>query len=80
MFWYVLPFYIESELRLDNNGDVRLEVGSEVQLLSRLFSKWFVNTDTEWQYGLEWLLNKQISVVANHDSDYDVGMGIKVRF
>jgi len=77
---YVLPFYIESELRLDNNGDVRLEVGSEAQLLSRLFFKWFVNTDTEWQYGLEWLLNKRISVVANHDSDYDVGMGIKVRF
>ena len=77
---YILPFYIESELRLDTEGDLRFEAGSEVQLLPRLFFHWFVNTDDEWRYGMELILTKNISLTANHDSDYDAGAGMVVRF
>ncbi len=77
---YILPLYLESELRVDNNGDLRLQVGSEIQLMDRLFFEWYVNTDEEWQYGLEWVISKQISLVATHDSDYDAGVGLQLRF
>ena len=77
---YILPFYIESEVRYDTENDWRLEVGSEIQLFPRLFFLWTANTDDEWRYGLEWIVSKQISVTANHDSDYDAGAGILIRF
>ena len=38
---YVLPFYLESELRLDNDGKFRLEIGSEIQLMPVCFSSGF---------------------------------------
>jgi FtsP/CotA-like multicopper oxidase with cupredoxin domain len=79
-FSYVLPFYIEGELRYDSDNDWRIELGSEIQLLPRLFLNWTANTDEEWRYGLEWVVNKQLSVTVNHDSDYDAGAGIMVRF
>ena len=77
---YVLPLYLESELRVDSNGDFRLQVGSDLQLWPRLFFEWFVNTDEEWRYGLEWVISKQLSLVATHDSDYDAGVGLRLRF
>ncbi|MEN8190461.1 MAG: multicopper oxidase domain-containing protein [Thermodesulfobacteriota bacterium] len=77
---YILPLYLESELRVDSNGDFRLQLGSEIQLLPRLFLEWYVNTDDEWHYGLEWVISKQVSLIGVHDSEYDVGVGLQLGF
>ncbi len=77
---YVLPFYIESEVRYDSENDWRLEFGSEIQLFPHLFFHWSANTDDEWSYSLEWMVSKQVSFIANHDSDYDAGLGLRLRF
>ncbi|MCB2181281.1 MAG: multicopper oxidase domain-containing protein [Desulfobulbaceae bacterium] len=77
---YVLPLYIESEVRYDTENDWRLTFGSELQLFPRLFFHWSANTDDEWSYSLEWMLTKQVSFIANHDSDYDAGIGMRLRF
>jgi hypothetical protein len=38
------------------------------------------NTDDEYRLGLEYEITKKVSLVANVDSDYDGGVGIKVKF
>ncbi len=77
---YTLPLYIKTELRVDDNGDFRLAAASEIQLMPRLFFSWNADTDDEWRYGLEWRLTKMFSITASHDSDYDAGAGIRMRF
>ena len=77
---YVLPLYIEAELRVDDNGDFRLAAASEVQILPRLSFTWSADTDDNWRYSLEWRLGKGLSLFAGHDSDYDAGAGVRVRF
>ncbi len=77
---YVLPFSIESELRFDTDDECRLQFGSEIQLLPRLFFEWMINTDSEWRYGMEWVVSKSLSLVGNIDSDYDAGIGLRLRF
>ena len=77
---YVLPLYIETELRIDDNGDFRASAGSELELLPRLSLSWSVNIDDQWRYGVEWRISKRLSVTASHDSDYDAGAGLKMRF
>ncbi len=77
---YILPFYLECDLRIDHTGDLRLQVGSEIQVLPRLFFHWFINTDGEWRYACEYMISKRFSFVANWDSEYDAGVGVKFFF
>jgi len=77
---YVLPLLIESSLRLDSKGNGRLELSSDLQLTNRTKFDWQWNTDEEYKLGLEYEINKKISLIANFDSDFDGGAGIKMRF
>lgn len=77
---YVLPMLIYSEIRLDSKGNARLELSSDLQLTNRTKFDWLVNTDDEYRLGLEYEITKKVSLVANFDSDYDGGVGIKVKF
>jgi FtsP/CotA-like multicopper oxidase with cupredoxin domain len=76
---YVLPMLIDSEIRLDSKGNARLELSSDLQLTNRTKFDWLVNTDDEYRLGLEYEITKKVSLVANFDSDYDGGVGIKVK-
>ena len=77
---YVLPLLIESELRVDSEGDLRFGLSSELQLTERLEFKWVWNTEDEYRFDLAHEINKQIDLVANFNSDSDAGIGIKVKF
>ena len=77
---YVLPMLIDSEIRLDSEGNTRLEFSSDLQLTDRTKFDWLVNTDDEYRLGLEYEISKKISLVVNYDSDYDGGVGIKGKF
>ncbi len=76
---YVLPMLIDSEIRLDSKGNARLELSSDLQLTNRTKFDWLVNTDDEYRLGLEYEITKKVSLVANFDSEYDGGVGIKVK-
>ena len=76
---YVLPMLIDSEIRLDSKGNARLELSSDLQLTNRTKFDWLVNTDDEYHLGLEYEITKKVSLVANFDSDYGGGVGIKVK-
>jgi len=77
---YTLPLYIESDLRIDTEGDVLLEVGSSISLTSRLELVWTVDTDEEWEVGAEYVLTKHVSIAGSYHSEYDAGAGLLLRF
>ena len=77
---YVLPLLIEADLRIETNGDIVLGLASELQLTSRLKFTWMADTDEEYRTGLEYEVSKRFSVIASHDSDFDLGAGLMVKF
>lgn len=79
-FRYVLPMLINSDFRIDSTGKVRLEIGSTLQLTSRVKFDWTYNTDDEYQFNLTYAVNKRFSLIATYDSDFDFGAGFKLMF
>ena len=77
---YLLPLLIETEVRLYDDGDIEAEFFSELQLTDRLQLNWEVDTDGEYFLELEYRYRKWISFTGNSHSEYDEGVGIKVRF
>lgn len=77
---YVLPLMIEVDLQLASNGHVELEVGSYLQLTSRLGLEWEASTDADYRAGFAYALNKKLSLAAGWDSEQGWGGGVKLDF
>lgn len=78
---YLLPFFFESELRIDPTARVRFQLQRrDMPITSRLFFDGRVNTDKEYTVGLRYFVTRTFSVSALYDSDYGVGAGISVRY
>ena len=77
---YVLPLLIEADLRVDSEGQGRLGLSSDLQLTDRVSFSWDVNTDNEYRLQLEYELSKSLSILGNHDDQYDWGIGIEAKF
>ena len=72
-----LPFLIESEWRVDDHGDFRLELESDVQLTRRIGVDWRWNSDDERRYGISYRLNNRFSITVHSDTEYGDGIGIQ---
>ena len=79
-FNYVLPMLIDSSVRIDSEGNGRLQLGSEIQLTDRGKFHWHWNTDEEYRFELEYELTKNVSLMSNYDSDFDGGVGLAIKF
>lgn len=78
---YLLPFFFESELRIDQTARVRFQLQRrDMPITSRLFFDGRVNTDKEYTVGLRYFITRTFSVSALYDSDYGIGAGISVRY
>ena len=77
---YLLPGMIESELRVDKDGDLRLELGAELRLTKHTEFEWFWNTDDEYAVELIYELNKDIAFILSHEEEFETGLGVEVRF
>lgn len=77
---YLLPLLIDMDLRLYDDGDLEAEFSSELQLTKKLQLNWEIDTDGEYFLELEYRYKKWLSFTANSHSEYDEGVGIKVRF
>ncbi|MCW3465725.1 multicopper oxidase domain-containing protein [Chitinophaga nivalis] len=77
---YTLPFFIESDLRINSQGRVRLALEGEQWLLPRLFFNWQANTDWEYHLDLQYMLGKKWSLSGGYDSRYRWGGGLLWRF
>lgn len=76
----MLPMMIHSEIRLDTKGKVRLTLGGDMHLTSRLKFDWHWNTDDGAELKLDYEINKKLSIIAQHHHDYDFGVGVMVKF
>lgn len=72
-----LPFMIESEWRVDDHGDFRVELDSEIQITRRFGFDWRWNTDNEYRYGVNYKLNNRFSITAHTDTEYGNGIGVQ---
>ena len=81
---YTLPLLIDADLRLDANRDLRLRLHSEMQLTQRVKFNWKWELATgdkdEYRVGLAWEVNKTLSLITLHDSDFDAGVGAQFMF
>ena len=81
---YTLPLLIDADLRLDSNRDLRLRLHSEMQLTQRvkLSWKWELATGDkdEYRVGLAWEVNKTLSLITVHDSDFHTAVGAQFMF
>lgn len=77
---YVLPFFIETDLRLSSNGRFRFSLQSFLQLTDRTKFEWSYNTDKEYRFSFSYEISKQFLLTALYDSDFKWGAGLKIRF
>lgn len=77
---YTLPLLIESDLRLDSKGKVRLALGSDLQLTDRSKFKWQYDTNRDYRLSLLYEMNKKLLLDATYDSKYKWGAGVRLMF
>ena len=77
---YLLPFFINADLRIDSRAHVRFELSGETWLFPHIWLTYIANTDKEYEVNLEYMLGEQISVTGGYSSDYHWGGGLMVRF
>jgi CopA family copper-resistance protein len=72
-----LPMLINSEWRVNDHGQFRLELQSELQFTRHFGFDWRWNTDNEYRYGINYRLNNRVSLTLHTDTEYGDGVGIK---
>lgn len=79
---YRLPYLVQSELAVDDEGDLRGTLEKQYMLTSRLAAfaniEYDTNTYAEWEAGLGWTLSKQLGLVAGYHSDHGAGFGLSL--
>jgi hypothetical protein len=71
---------IESNLRINSKGKVRLALGSNLQLTERTKCGWSYNTNKEYRFDLAYEINKKILLEATYDSNFKWGAGLRLKF
>jgi CopA family copper-resistance protein len=77
---YLLPFFLNADLRIDTRAHVRLGVDGETWLFPRVWLHYGANTDGEFRVGLEGMWSEHFSLTAGYHSDYKWGGGLTWRF
>ncbi|OLY95053.1 hypothetical protein BUE76_23740 [Cnuella takakiae] len=78
---YLMPFFIETELRVDQTGRFRAQLQRrDMPITTRLFFDGRVNTDKEYTVGLRYFISRTLSISTLYDSDYGAGAGISIRY
>jgi CopA family copper-resistance protein len=75
-----LPLLVNSEWRVDDHGEFRLELDSDLQLNRRVALVWRWNTEDEYRYALRYNITKRWSISAGTDSEYGDGVGFHYFF
>jgi hypothetical protein len=80
-----LPLLIDSEVKFDSRGNVRLQLSGEQMLTRRLGfdfeGQWLIEGYTRLHVGLDYVLSKNTSLFANYDTRYKTaGGGLSFKF
>jgi CopA family copper-resistance protein len=80
-FYYLLPMLVRSEWRVDNNGNLRLQLERrDLALSNNFFAELRVNTDKEYTVGFKYMFSRYFSISTNYDSDYKWGVGLTFHY
>lgn len=80
-FLYLLPFFVEAELRIDQTGRVRAKLQRrDMPITTRMFFDGSINTDKEYTLGLRYFVTRSFAISTLYDSDYGAGAGISLRY
>ncbi len=83
-FMYQLPLRINSMIWVDTDGGARFRIMKDIPLTPRLILGGEVRYDTheywEERVHLDYMLNKNLSILGQWHSDYGWGAGLRVRF
>jgi len=81
---YRLPFLVQSETTVDDEGDLRVGLVKELPLTRfvdlELRAEYDTLTDFESEVGLSYTLTKELSAVVGWHSDHGFGVGIGLSF
>jgi hypothetical protein len=81
---YQLPLRFASMVWVDTDGGARFRIGKDISLTPRLILGGEVRYDThdywEERVHLEYILNKNVSLLGQWHSDYGWGIGLRARF
>lgn len=78
---YLLPMFIQTDLRIDHTGHVRFQVSRhDLALTSRLRFEGMWNTDEEYELGLRYIVTKRFSVSGSYSSHFGAGGGITFTY
>ncbi len=81
---YFLPMMVWSDLRVDHEGRIEVQLEREDIPLTR---RWrasvmgrynFMDKDAEYTFGTSYQIGQYWGVMANYDSDYGLGAGVKL--
>ena len=79
--YYLLPLLVRSEWRVDNTGQLRLQLERrDLPLSNNVFADLRVNTDKEYTVGFRYMVRKYLSLSTNYDSDYKWGAGLTFHY
>ncbi|MFD1818819.1 Multicopper oxidase with three cupredoxin domains (includes cell division protein FtsP and spore coat protein CotA) [Pseudarcicella hirudinis] len=84
-FRYLLPFLIDSEVKLDAKGNVRFQLSGQQRLTRKLGLEleyqWLIQGYTRVHVGLDYVLTKNTSLFTNYDTRYNTfGGGLSFKF
>lgn len=73
----MLPFMLDSEWRVDDDGKFRLELEAELPLSKSINLDWRWNSDNEYRYGINYRLNNRWAITFHTDKEFGDGLGVK---
>ncbi|RYZ28522.1 MAG: copper oxidase, partial [Sphingobacteriales bacterium] len=74
---YILPWFIQTDLRVDHTGNLRLQISRDdipITTRLRLWGRW--NSDYEYSAGARYILTKYWALSSHYDSDMGPGVGV----
>ncbi|OGX91667.1 multicopper oxidase family protein [Hymenobacter coccineus] len=75
---YFLPLLVWSDLRLDHQGKMRVQLERDGLPITRhLRADLMVNSDREYRLGSSYILGKYVALAGNYDSNYGWGAGLR---
>ena len=81
---YILPYLVESQLRISHEGNARLSLQKEFQLTDRfefhLEAEYDSHEKEEWAAELAYTLNQKFDLIIKEHSEFGFGAGVKIRF
>ncbi|MBN8577897.1 MAG: multicopper oxidase domain-containing protein [Cytophagales bacterium] len=76
---YLLPMFVQSELRVDHRGNVRFQLSrNDMPITRRLRLSLVGNSDWEYNIDFDYNIAKRFYIHASYDSDYKYGAGLTI--